>query len=472
MMRGLVIAGVVLAVLQFAFALMWVVYAAFLPALAAQVGIAKSVVPWILLADQAIFMVCDWLAGVFADRAGDAVVRLGRQIALVTVVSCAAFLALPLVAPGGSAPLLIALIAIWSVTSSMLRAPPLVMAGRYAARPQRAWLAGLYAFGLGAAGAVSPYLAPRLAAIDPRIPFVATSLVVAVVVIALAAVPRQASAVEARVERAEPIPLAAFVVAIAALAIGFQVHGSITSTALYLRHATRDELASLLPVFWIGFAVAALVVAPVIRRAGGLVVMTGAGIVGVAALVIAALAGLAGGGDRGAGGRWDGVGSHRDRGVRGGELARRQSGRDDRAGVLHAGGGDGGADRVRGERVGGGAGRGGRGTVDPTDRMGARDADRRGARAPAQELRDVEHAAQVLGARQLAGTRAGAALGLRRGDAELVVHAVRHRSAVGDHRSAFQSCLSWRCRLNLRLAAKRGAQSGPFADSSKFQIIA
>ena len=291
MMRGLVIAGVVLAVLQFAFALTWVVYAAFLPALAAQVGIAKSVVPWILLADQAIFMVCDWLAGVFADRAGDAVVRLGRQIALVTVVSCAAFLALPLVAPGGSAPLLIALMAIWSVTSSMLRAPPLAMAGRYAARPQRAWLAGLYALGLGAAGAVSPYLAPRLAAIDPRIPFVATSLVVAVVVIALAAVPRQASAVEARVERAEPIPLAAFVVAIAVLAIGFQVHGSITSTALYLRHATRDELASLLPVFWIGFAVAALVVAPVIRRAGGLVVMTGAGIVGVAALVIAALAG-------------------------------------------------------------------------------------------------------------------------------------------------------------------------------------
>src|ERR1700704_3201702 len=72
-------AGVVLAVLQFAFALTWIVYAAFLPALAAQVGIARSVVPWILLADQAIFMVCDWLAGVFADRVGDAVARLGRQ---------------------------------------------------------------------------------------------------------------------------------------------------------------------------------------------------------------------------------------------------------------------------------------------------------------------------------------------------------------------------------------------------------
>src|SRR3954467_11464318 len=87
--RPIARAGVVLAVLQFAFALTWIVYAAFLPALAAQVGIARSVVPWILLADQAIFLVCDWLAGVFADRVGDAVARLGRQIAWVALVSCA-----------------------------------------------------------------------------------------------------------------------------------------------------------------------------------------------------------------------------------------------------------------------------------------------------------------------------------------------------------------------------------------------
>src|ERR1043165_1304569 len=68
-------AGIALAVLQFAFALTWVVYAAFLPALAAQVGVAKELVPWILVADQAIFLICDWLAGVFADRIGDAAGR-------------------------------------------------------------------------------------------------------------------------------------------------------------------------------------------------------------------------------------------------------------------------------------------------------------------------------------------------------------------------------------------------------------
>jgi hypothetical protein len=85
--------------------------------------------------------------------------------------------------------------------------------------------------------------------------------------------------------------LAGFVAAIALLAIGLQVHGSITSSAIYLRYVAREDLANLLPVFWIGCAAAALVVAPLVRRAGGLIVMTGAGVVGAAALVIAEIGG-------------------------------------------------------------------------------------------------------------------------------------------------------------------------------------
>jgi hypothetical protein len=283
-------AGLVLAVLQFAFALTWVVYAAYLPGLAAQVGIAKSVVPWVLLIDQAIFLVCDWLAGVFADRIGDAVARLGRVIALVTLGSCAAFVALPLVAPGGAAPVLVALMVVWSATSSVLRAPTLVLAGRHASRSQRAWLAGLYALGMSAAGIVAPFVGRVLARTEPRVSFVVTSCVVAAMAIVLAAVTPRAPARPSR----EPVQvgsLAGFVVAIALLAVGFQVHGSMTSSAIYLRYAAREDLASLLPVFWIGCAVAALVVAPLVRRAGGLVVMTGAGVVGAAALLIAEVGG-------------------------------------------------------------------------------------------------------------------------------------------------------------------------------------
>jgi len=283
--------GIVLAALQFAFALTWVVYVAYLPALAAQVGIAKTAVPWILLGDQLIFLVCDWLAGVFADRAGDAVVRLGRQIALVTLVSCAAFVALPFIAPAGSAPLLVALMVVWSASSSMLRAPPLALVGRHAARPQRAWLAALYALGLGLAGVVAPALGKQLATIDPRIPFAASSCVVAVMAVVLAALAHRAPTTRDRDEPGQPRSLAGFAVAIALLAIGFQVHASITSTPIYLRHAARDDLGRLLPVFWIGFNIATLASAALVRRAGGLLVMTGAGVIGAAALIIVELAG-------------------------------------------------------------------------------------------------------------------------------------------------------------------------------------
>ena len=282
-------AGVVLAVLQFAFALTWIVYAAFLPALAAQVGLARSVVPWILLADQAIFLVCDWLAGVFADRVGDAVARLGRWIAGVALVSCAAFLALPLVAPAGSAPVLAAVVVVWSASSSILRAPPLALAGRHASRPQRTWLAGGYALGLAAAGAVAPYLGRALVAVDPRIPFAATSVVVAASVLVLAGLPLGAAPATRRA--GAPGSLAGLVAAVAVLAIGLQVHTAIASSAIYLRFAPPEALADLLPVFWYGCAIAALPAAPLVRRAGGLAVMAGAGAAGAAALAACALAG-------------------------------------------------------------------------------------------------------------------------------------------------------------------------------------
>jgi MFS family permease len=282
-------AGIVLAVLQFAFALTWIVYAAFLPELAAQVGIASSVVPWILLADQAIFLVCDWLAGVFADRVGDAVARLGRAITAVALVSCAAFLALPLVAPAGSAPVLVALVVVWSASSSMLRAPPLALAGRHASRPQRAWLASAYSLGLAASGAVAPHLGRAMVAVDPRIPFAVTSIVVAAAVLVVTALPLGGTA--RTPQGGAPGSIAGLVAAVAVLAIGFQVHTSITSAAIYLRFAAPEALTDLLPVFGYGSAVAALPAAPLVRRAGGLAVMAGAAVVGAAALAACALAG-------------------------------------------------------------------------------------------------------------------------------------------------------------------------------------
>ena len=170
--------GVVLAVLQLAFALTWIIYVIYLPALAAQAGIPKEYIPWILLMDQVIFIACDWAAGIYADRLLGIVGRIGPRIAMVTLVSTAAFLALPWIAPMGSVSLFIALTVLWSATSSALRAPPLVLLGKHAAAPQRPWLVGLYLFGVGVAGAASPYLGSALRGVDPVVPFALSAITV------------------------------------------------------------------------------------------------------------------------------------------------------------------------------------------------------------------------------------------------------------------------------------------------------
>jgi MFS family permease len=283
--------GWVLAVLQFAFALTWIVYVVYLPQLATQAGLAKEAVPWILLMDQAIFIACDWAAGVYADRVASTLSRIGPRLAVVTFGSCLAFVALPWVAPAGSVPLFLALTILWSASSSALRAPPLMLLGRHASVPQRPWLAGLYLFGVGAAGAAAPYLGSALKGIDPHIPFVVSSVAVAVVTFALARVelgmggtPSTIREHEWRFREASFGAALAFGVAIALLAAGYQAHYSLNSAPAYLQYAKPADLEHLMPVFWIGFNLLMLPATWLAKRFGGFAVMTLAGIVGVLAI--------------------------------------------------------------------------------------------------------------------------------------------------------------------------------------------
>jgi hypothetical protein len=108
--------------------------------------------------------------------------RLGKWVALVTVASCAAFLLLPFVAPAGNPWPFLALTVLWTATSSALRAPPLVLLGKYVPKPAQPWLASLMLFGLGVAGALSPYLTVLLREADPRLPFAIASIAVLAVV--------------------------------------------------------------------------------------------------------------------------------------------------------------------------------------------------------------------------------------------------------------------------------------------------
>ena len=277
---------------QLFLALGWTVYVIFLPQLAAQAGIAKELVPWLLLADQAIFAAMDWTLGTMADRVAGVMRRLANAIAFVTLVSCGSFLALPLVAPAGSAVLFVAVTVVWSATSSALRAPPLVLIGRHVPGPSQPWAAALFMLGMGIAGAIAPYLTVALRNADPRLPFALSAVALAVATIvmtrAIGANPQPAVAAP---EAASPVrgrPVAMFLFAIALLGLGFQVHFALNSAPGYLRFAKPGDLQYLMPVFWVGFNLLILPASMLARRYGGLAMMAvGAAAGGLAAAVVA-----------------------------------------------------------------------------------------------------------------------------------------------------------------------------------------
>lgn len=71
-----------------------------------------------------------------------------------------------------------------------------------------------------------------------------------------------------------------FLVACLVLALGFQIHSALNSASQYLRFAAPDRLEYLLPVFWIGFYVAAFPGAALAKRFGTLPVIAVAAVIG------------------------------------------------------------------------------------------------------------------------------------------------------------------------------------------------
>ena len=286
--------GVYLAVLQLFFTLTWTVYVIFLPALAAQVGIRPQAVILILMLDQVIFAVMDWLMGQMADRVSKVVGRLSKIVATTTAVSCVAFLLLPFVSLTGNEALFIVITIIWSASSSVLRAPPLALLGKYASWSAVPWLASLSMFGLGVAGALSPYLTATLREIDPRVPFVLASVALLVVTLGLGWAERSLAKAPAETK---PLPVAParangspglFLLAVVLFGLGFQIHFSLNTAPMFLKFAKPTELEHLLPVFWIGFNLLMLPGTLLTSRFGGLTVMAAGGVVGaIAAFAVA-----------------------------------------------------------------------------------------------------------------------------------------------------------------------------------------
>ena len=143
--------------------------------------------------DQAIFTVCDVATGIGADRMSRIIGQVGRIVAIVTLVSCIAFVVLPFIAGASTANqwMFFAATIIWTATSSALRAPPIMLLGKYAGKPALPLLSAIVVVGYGIASALAPYLALTLRGIDPRIPFVLSSAALVLATFALAGVERR-----------------------------------------------------------------------------------------------------------------------------------------------------------------------------------------------------------------------------------------------------------------------------------------
>jgi hypothetical protein len=282
---------------QFLFAVGWIVYVIYLPALAEQAGLPKSAVPWLLLMDQLIFVACDLAVGVWSDRAAGVLGRIGSWVLGVTLLSTVAFLALPWVAPRGSPGLFVAITALWAATSAALRAPPMTLLGRYVAKPAVPWLVSLVLLGTGIASAIGPYLGLAMKGLDPRLPFALAGLSLAAITVGMVVAERALSQRRAadgavRVETAAPSPASltgrdgvapiGFLLAALLAAAAAQLHANLVAAPLYLRHAPASMLPVLLPVFWVGFNLALMPASLAVKRFGALTVMAGGALVAAA----------------------------------------------------------------------------------------------------------------------------------------------------------------------------------------------
>ena len=285
--------GWYLAVLQLFFTLCWTVYVIYLPKLASAAGIAPAAVILLLMLDQAIFTVSEFATGLAADKMTKVLGRLGFWVAIATAVSCAAFLALPFIAGAGAA-VLIAVTVVWTITSSALRAPPLMLLGKYAAKPQIPFLAALALLGTGIAGAIAPYLAIALRDVDPRIPFAVASIVLVLTTLGMIKAERMLASAPETKPAAAPAAFgtmttraSVFALGMIVLALGYQIHFALESAPLFLRFTQVSELQWLMPVFWIGFNISMFPAGLITKRVGGYAVMGAAALVGALAILAA-----------------------------------------------------------------------------------------------------------------------------------------------------------------------------------------
>jgi hypothetical protein len=167
-----------------------------------------------------------------------------------------------------------------------------MLLGKYCAKPSIPILSSLAMLGMGIAGALAPYLAVTLRQMDPRWPFVLSSVVLALTTFGmikaermLAGQAKPATAPPVKSFGAVRVPALIFALAMTVLALGYQMHFALNTAPLFLRFAKPDELQWLMPVFWIGFNLSMFPAGAIVNRFGGYLVMGASGLIGALAIL-------------------------------------------------------------------------------------------------------------------------------------------------------------------------------------------
>ena len=283
-----------LALLQALVVTMWTLYALFLPALLTQVGLPTSLVPWLVLLDQALFVVADIGMGVATDRITRLFGRLGPWLAGMALVCCLAFLAMPLVATGpGQQGWLLGAVAVWVVCSSALRGPPLALIGKRSTASALPRLTALVLFGLTLARAAVPYVNLHIQQLDPRVPFAITSgVLLLVVLVAVRLEPHRPGSkagtdTPVKGSRRSPWPL---LVSGLLLAAGVEIHTFLQSRALLARFADEAALPALSPILWVSGCLGLWLAARRLRREDAGELLPALALLGAAGFLLVALA--------------------------------------------------------------------------------------------------------------------------------------------------------------------------------------
>ena len=154
----------------------WIAYVAYLPRLLEMVGISAQRALWILLADQILFVLFDWIAGSQADRIARVRGRVCKWLAVVAALSALLLLLLPWAAATGSALVFLTVSLLWTMSSSVMRAPVLGMLGRLGTPQAKSKVISYALAGLGLAGAFAPFLGGLFKEFSPYWPMAVTAV--------------------------------------------------------------------------------------------------------------------------------------------------------------------------------------------------------------------------------------------------------------------------------------------------------